>query len=80
MRDISFINLREALRNFREWRFRYWQEISQPEYWQKGGKGSTRKKPKVRSDEKLNDTPFVMVVIESQKENVIAAVSPRVTK
>ncbi len=34
---------------------------------------------KVRADEKLQDTPFLMVTAEAQKENIIEAVKARVS-
>ncbi len=34
---------------------------------------------KVRADEKLKDTPFLMVTAEAQKENIIEAVKARVS-
>jgi len=34
---------------------------------------------KVRSDEKLKDTPFLMVTAEAQKENIVEAVKAKVS-
>ncbi len=34
---------------------------------------------KVRADEKLKDTPFLMVTAEAQKENIVEAVKARVS-